>query len=154
MAATMFGQTAVLQAVLAAGASANTPTADQQTTPLHLAAAMNKKEEVQVLLDHGKDVDIDARDATGATPLIYAAQFGRRSAIKVLLDNGANIYAVNDAGENAIAVASAHNKKKTAAMLWERVRGKVADSSAKKAAGKAEDAPEAEAVEAEAEAEL
>jgi uncharacterized protein len=58
-------------------------------TPLHNAAIEGHAPIVEMLLEHG--ADINARDReTGATPLWFAASFGRLDAVRMLLQHHAD----------------------------------------------------------------
>ena len=72
-----------------------------KTTPLIVAAKKGHQDVVQLLLDHG--TEIDNADKSRWTPLSHAANSGHRVVVKLLLKRGAD-----------------HNKLKTSCkiMLW------------------------------------
>src|SRR5207247_9508179 len=59
---------------------------------LHFAAASGSAETIEILLDHGADVN--AREPQwGQTPLMFAAAAGRTGAVKLLMARGADVRA-------------------------------------------------------------
>ncbi|KOM45442.1 hypothetical protein LR48_Vigan06g074800 [Vigna angularis] len=58
-------------------------------TPLHLAAEGGHIGVMDVLLEHGADIDARTKGACGWTPLHIAAKERRRDAVKFLIENGA-----------------------------------------------------------------
>ncbi|MGI8743431.1 MAG: ankyrin repeat domain-containing protein [Bryobacteraceae bacterium] len=82
------GNAAMLEALLKAGAEANSVKANG-TTALMTAAASGGAEAVKVLLSHGADVN--AKESVhGQTALMFAAALNREAVIKVLLARGAD----------------------------------------------------------------
>jgi len=69
-------------------------------TPLHLACLNGHPEVIEILLDHG--ADIEARDGIQRTPLILAAESKNLRVAEILVDRGANINAVAIRGYTAI----------------------------------------------------
>jgi ankyrin repeat protein len=82
------GNAATVEALLKAGASVNS-TNKLGTTALMLASAAGNPEAVQVLLDHG--VDVNAKESIrGQTALMFAADKNRAAVVKLLLAHGAD----------------------------------------------------------------
>jgi uncharacterized protein len=82
------GNAAIIEALLKAGAGANSVKANG-TTALMLAASSGNPEAVKVLLDRGADVN--AKESVhGQTALMFAAALNRDAAIRVLLAHGAD----------------------------------------------------------------
>src|SRR5262249_52839082 len=71
-----------------AGADPRT-TSTTGATPLMLAAGAGSAEAVQVLIEHGGDVNAK-ESGRGETALMFAASANRASAIKVLMQHGAD----------------------------------------------------------------
>jgi ankyrin repeat protein len=81
---------------------ANSP--DWTPPPLHYAILWNKPEMVELLLDHGANIEL--RDPDRDTPpLRYAIVFGRRDVIPILLARGANVGQVDANGTTALQLA-------------------------------------------------
>ena len=59
--------------------------------PLHLAVVKGNKEIVQMLLEHGAQIDGKAKNKDEATPLHWAAFFGQKDMVSLLIDAGAPI---------------------------------------------------------------
>lgn len=75
---------------LSLASAGNTRATNQHgQSPLWLAARRGHREVVDILLDHGADIEI--RSPVGLTPLAIAAREGQCEVIKVLLDRGANL---------------------------------------------------------------
>lgn len=58
--------------------------------PLHWAIYQDKRRMVELLLDHGADIERRDQDR-GATPLDYAVVYARKEIISVLVSRGANL---------------------------------------------------------------
>lgn len=76
------GHRAVVQVLLAAGASPNTPSREA-STPLHAAAAGGHGDIVRLLLDRG--AALNAADSHNNTPLLRAAELGHANVCSILL---------------------------------------------------------------------
>jgi len=85
--ASVDGNAAIIQVLLAAGADANSPRLDG-TTPLMTAAASGNLDAVRQLLDHGANVN--AKESHGQTALMLAAGRNRADAIRFLIAHGAD----------------------------------------------------------------
>ncbi|VUC32731.1 unnamed protein product [Clonostachys rosea] len=83
--------------------------------PLHRAARHGLEKCVQVLLQHGAEVD--CLNNEGWTPLMFAARFDKTDIVKLLLDKGANRDLTSDAGESALQLARTHDHRQTALRL-------------------------------------
>ncbi|CAH0019890.1 unnamed protein product [Clonostachys rhizophaga] len=83
--------------------------------PLHRSARHGLEKCVQVLLQHGAEVD--CLNNEGWTPLMFAARFDKTEIVQLLLDKGANRDITNDAGETALQLARTHGHRQTALRL-------------------------------------
>jgi len=63
------------------------PNQDNEWTPLHYAAYMNKPTAAEILIARGADVN--AKDIWGKRPLSYARERGNQALVKLLADKGA-----------------------------------------------------------------
>jgi ankyrin repeat protein len=81
------------------------------TTPLHDAALGGHREIVELLLDHGADINIKDQES-GATPLYYAASMGRVEVVELLIGKGADLTLKNKRGRGPVeaAVENDHNE--------------------------------------------
>lgn len=100
MMAALKGQTALVEQLIAKGASVSKP----GWTPLHYAATGPKVEIVAILLTHG--ADLNAASPNGTTPLMMAARYGSPEAVKLMLDAGANPEFTNQMGLTALDFAN------------------------------------------------
>jgi cytohesin len=73
-------------------------------TPLHLAAWQGHNEVIQLLLEHGADVN--ARGDAGFSPLHYAAREGQLASARLLVAAGADLNVKNDWGWTAMLQAA------------------------------------------------
>lgn len=85
--AAVTGQSAMCEALLAAGAAVDVRDKDGNT-PLHNAAAIGSVASVRVLLEN--EAQIDAATNQGMTALHWASHKGHNGLVKVLLDAGAD----------------------------------------------------------------
>lgn len=97
------GETEILRALLAAGASPK----PEYGRPLQRAARAGHLEAVRLLLDAG--LPADHRDVAGDTALIEAACDGREDVVAFLLSRGADVNARNKDGGTALGYAG-HEK--------------------------------------------
>ena len=82
----------ILLALVALGADVKHHWGPRNRTPLHVAAANGRVENMRGLIELGAEVD--ATDANGGTPLHDAARSDEAEAVSLLLGNGASINAV------------------------------------------------------------
>ncbi|EEY18879.1 conserved hypothetical protein [Verticillium alfalfae VaMs.102] len=81
-----------------------TPTKHDKPQPLlHAAARLGNCEMMQMLLDHG--ADINARDIEGRTPLLAAVEAYKGDAIIFLLEAGVDVNAHDEQGRTALSMA-------------------------------------------------
>ncbi|KAL2813422.1 ankyrin repeat-containing domain protein [Aspergillus granulosus] len=76
---------------------------DMGQAALHYATADSRIEMVQLLIDHGADINL--RNRYGRTPLHLASLAGRWDAAEVLLDAGADMTIKDDWGASPLAMA-------------------------------------------------
>jgi hypothetical protein len=102
------GHSAVVRALLEAGADPNARLTDDGTTPLHSAISCQSPGEreavLAALLARGADPEIG--DSDGFTPLIDAARDGKLGAVECLLKAGANVNTKAKGGETALLWAA------------------------------------------------
>lgn len=97
--ATDRGHTAVVDALLAAGAEVNLADPDQGWTPLMYAAYDDRADIAQRLIAAG--ADLNARDPQGRTPLILAAEACSAQVAEILIAAGADTQAMDENGNSA-----------------------------------------------------
>ena len=68
---------------------------------LHLAAQYGEKPLIELLVQHGAEVDVASTQVAELTPLMLAARAGRIEAVDALLDAGADPWAVDSNGRTA-----------------------------------------------------
>ena len=93
------GHEGVAKLLLRSGAEMRRTSKLSKLSALHSATRSGHKNVVQVLIDHG--VDIEAKDYWGSTPLCHAASLDHEAVIALLLEKGANVNQRNDHGKNA-----------------------------------------------------
>lgn len=76
---------------------------DKPQPLLHAAARLGNCEMMQMLLDHG--ADINARDIEGRTPLLAAVEAYKGDAIIFLLEAGVDVNAHDEQGRTALSMA-------------------------------------------------
>jgi ankyrin repeat protein len=102
--AAFFGHDEALAILLEAGAQVNTPSRNaMQVTPLSSAAAGQRLEIAQRLLEYGADAN--TVQAGGFTPLHSAAQNGQLEMAALLLSYGAQVNARSQDGKTPLAMA-------------------------------------------------
>jgi ankyrin repeat protein len=90
--ASINGNAAMIEKLIAAGADPNAPLAKDGDTALMLTARTGKADAVKVLLDHGAKVD--AKETWGdTTALMWAASELHPAVVKLLIGHGANVNA-------------------------------------------------------------
>ena len=72
--------------------------------PLHCAILWNRPEMVELLLDHGADIEMLDPDRD-TTPIRYAIVFGKKQVIPLLVSKGANVGPVTEKGTTALQLA-------------------------------------------------
>jgi ankyrin repeat protein len=92
---------------------------EDQSTPLHWAAWKGHAGVVELLLDHGADIQAhNANFHWGTTPLHAAAHGNQRAAAEALIARGADINAVRSTGSGTpLDETKAHNATAVAKLL-------------------------------------
>ena len=77
----------------------------EKTPPLlHYAVYVNRPRMIELLLDHGADIEIRDQDRN-TTPLRYAIVYARREVIRLLVSRGAELGAIQPQRTTALQVA-------------------------------------------------
>ena len=84
-------------------------------TPLHLAAREGNKEEVELLLKGGAQVDLQNED--GHTALHAAAREGNKGVVELLLEKGADPNCKDKDGNNALILAADRGHEEVVKLL-------------------------------------
>ena len=100
--ACIYGDSAIIQTLLNAGAQVNVTTYDG-ITPLQICAADASTEVVKALLDAGAAPD--AANLMDQTPLMWAASKGHLATMELLLEHGADINKATASGFNPLFFA-------------------------------------------------
>lgn len=98
-----FGYPDIAGLLLQSGAESDALAANGET-PLIVAARSGSASVVQLLIDHGAQLEIK-EDTEGLTPLAMAALHGNLDAASQLLDAGADIEATSKAGRSVVFLA-------------------------------------------------
>lgn len=85
------GNASIVEALLKAGEDANAVVSATGDTALMVAARTGKTDAINVLLNHGADVN--KTNSEGQTPLMWAAAAKNAAAVKVLIDHKADLNA-------------------------------------------------------------
>ena len=110
MLATMNGNTAIVEALIARGAKVQAQDASLGTTPLHNAADTGNTAVAEALIKNGSQVDV--RDWIGRTPLMSAAMSGKVAMVRFLIAKGARVTARDDNSRQMFAAAQFVGDKK------------------------------------------
>jgi ankyrin repeat protein len=118
MSAALSGNVAVIEALLANGATVDSTEGYRGQTALMLAAGEGNTDAVRALIAHGANVT--AQSKAGFTPLLFAVRNAQLDSVRVLLDHGAN---ANDVvprdGTSALNVAVVNAFYEVASVLVE-----------------------------------
>ncbi len=76
---------------------------------LHLAVLKDNEATVNILLDHGADIDIKARETYQGTPLDWAAFWGIKDMVVLLVEKGADINSTTVVESTPLDAAGADN---------------------------------------------
>ncbi|KAF3908213.1 Ankyrin-1 [Arthrobotrys entomopaga] len=90
---------AMIQMLLSAGALMTTKSKPKQYRPIHIAAMTGNTGAINILLDHGDDIEaerterhfLDETIATDTTPFMDAIIAGQVSVVKLLIERGVNL---------------------------------------------------------------
>ena len=115
--AAFFGHADIVEFLLKKGAEVNSPSHNaMRVMPLHSAIANRRAAIVQLLLDHGADVN--ATQADDFTPLHEAAQTGLLDVTQWLLERGASVNPrLSSSGKTPLALAIEHQHGTVAQLL-------------------------------------
>ena len=102
------GDLSQCESLLAIGANVNHVHVVNNFTPLHEASLNGRAPVVELLIDHG--ADIEAKTRIGATPLHLAAQEGHLATARLLVTRGARTDAANRQGAMPIHKAAQKNR--------------------------------------------
>lgn len=100
----MEGKRAIAQVLLSRGAQTTTTDIKEGQAPLSLAAAKGQESCVDLLIDHGVDLDHRSRNQQ-RTALHYAALFGHSMVVKTLIEAGAKADLVDYQGRAPLSLA-------------------------------------------------
>lgn len=89
----------------------------EETVQFLTAAALNSRQEIEVLIESG--VDVNARGKNGWTALMLAAQYGASDAIQALIEAGADVNARNSFGSSAVFIAKNYGRSEIEQLLLE-----------------------------------
>ena len=113
MLATLFADAACVELLLESGADPNQADASGATA---LMWAIPDLEKVQLLIDHGADVNRQS-DRLGRTPLLIAAAYPETSGLlELLLDHGADFDATDRSGFTALGLAMRFRRRRGVAV--------------------------------------
>ena len=112
------GATIMVLALLAQDASLISARDTDGSTPLHCATWKGHERLVQVLLQHGADVNAaNNNNHWGTTPLHAAAHANQRAIAELLIAHGANLHAITLNGRTPLAETEFHKAKPVANLL-------------------------------------
>jgi len=115
------GHVAVCGALLAKGAELGAQ-AERGDTALHMAAQQGHAEVLQLLLDHGAAERPHSLRCNGQTALHVAAAWGQLRCAEVLLAAGFELDAVDEDGDDCVALARGAEQEEVASALEQRKR--------------------------------
>jgi ankyrin repeat protein len=116
--AALYGQTKVMELLLAEKADVNLLDADG-FTPLHWAATFNKRDAVEVLLDNNADMNIKV-EKYGWTPLRLTVIHGNMAAAEALLNGGSDPNVKDDQNIPLLHQAVIRGKKEMVELLLDK----------------------------------
>lgn len=116
------GSTAVIKALLVAGADPNVRDPACGLTVMHDAAREGFVDSVRVLADHGADANIV--DEQGNLPLHLAARKGHLEVIQLVIGRTANPQKANALGYTALQLAIQHNRMDVARYIEEYINAR------------------------------
>lgn len=96
----------------------NESLAGENSTALHFAAKLGRLHTVELLVQHGADVN--AQDETGATPLILVTQRTHIDMARLLLSHGAHINAEDGEGYTPLMWAVLNDNRAMVRLLLEK----------------------------------
>lgn len=108
----MMGSTAVVNALLEAGADPNKRDPVLRLTVTHDAARTGFVDTVRALMSHGAGVNL--ADTRGNLPLHLAAMEGRQQVVELLIGHTAEPQTLNQQGYTAAQLARLHGRTSTA----------------------------------------
>ncbi|OGT47898.1 MAG: hypothetical protein A3F17_00260 [Gammaproteobacteria bacterium RIFCSPHIGHO2_12_FULL_41_15] len=102
---------AMTSALLRVKKTQATVTRKDKRTCLHLAVELQNFEQVSLLLNSGKKLNIDQGDIDGQTPLLLAVKHQNEGITNLLLDHKANPNLADNRGRNPLFIAAQYGMK-------------------------------------------
>lgn len=102
--------------LLSADANANADS-NFNLSSLHIAAGMGETEILELLLDHGGDIDL--KGYSGSSPLFYAINGNHPATVELLIARGADVLLTSDYGISPLHDAATVSGTEIAALLIE-----------------------------------
>lgn len=106
---------AALRSLLQTNATSATSTTEDGVTPVHVAAALDKPDMIELLVAAGADVN--AKTTQGTTALHWAAMANAAGAAELLIRKGADVGITTPEGLTALQIATKKGSAKVGALL-------------------------------------
>ena len=115
------GEVEIFESLINANASVDVSGGPDRTTPLINAAVSLPKSSLELLLEHGADINLTNK--LGDTALIVASRKGDAELVSCLLEHGADILHANRRRENALQAAALASREECLSVLIQHMSG-------------------------------